>query len=204
MVEVLVSDAKLKTKIKKFFKAHLEDKGFLLTKARLPERRLAGIRQGIEFQPGSGHLDRKFTLNVYWSYLRPHDNGIAMHACKRIGHLVGGQDTWFSREDDLLDNDFQIVEKLIVDTVFPYFERYSTIERILAAHQRGELSDQDAFGLDAGWRLFNQGYCHAFLGDKAKAIKYYSQVVEQHSDHPYEWVKERKAIAIEQIELLRT
>lgn len=99
---VTMSNAKLKTKIRQLFNAHLESMGFLLERARIPERKLLGLRQGIEFQPGTGHLEGKYALNVYWSFMHSLDEGISMSAVKRIGHLTRGPDRWFSRELDSL------------------------------------------------------------------------------------------------------
>jgi hypothetical protein len=44
---------------------------------------------------------------------------------------------------------------------------------------------------------FNIGFCYLSVGNKTKAAEHLREVVEKHSDDPYEWVQERKAIALE-------
>jgi hypothetical protein len=194
-----MSDTKLKTRIKRLFKAYLEPQGFVLARARIPERKLQGLRQGIEFQPGTGHLDKKFTLNVYWSFTHSLDAGVAMHANKRIGDLAGVGDKWFSRSDSELDADFLIAEKLLIEVGLPYLARYDTIAKIVDACESGLLSSTDAFGIDEAWRHFNFGYCQSFLGNNAQSIEHYREVVSKHSERPYAWVQERKRVANEQL-----
>jgi hypothetical protein len=193
-----MSDAKLKTKIKGLFKAHLESQGFVLAKKRCPERMLQGLRQGIEFQPGSGFLDQKYTLNIYWSFPHLLDFGCTMDAKKRIAQLVEGiGNGWFSRADADIDTDFQGVERLVVDVVLPYLAKYDTIEKIVHGYESGALSLGDAFG--DGWGPFNIGYCYAYLGNKPEAIKHYQEIVSKYSTEPYDWVQERKRVASEEI-----
>jgi hypothetical protein len=191
-----MSDSKLKSRIRKFFHDELEPKGFVLKKPRIPERFLAGLRQGIEFQPGSGHLDRRFTLNIFWSFQHALDEGIAMHGTCRIGHITGNSDTWFSREDDKLGSEFEDAKSALVRVALPYLDKYSSIDRIVSGAASGEISLQQAFGGDAGWRHFNQGYCYAFLGKRKDAIDHYTQVIANHSDRPYAWVRKRREQAI--------
>lgn len=194
-----MSDAKLKTRIKRFFKEEMEPKGYILKKARMPERFLAGLRQGIEFQPGTGHLGGQYTLNVFWSFMHSLDEGIAMHGNRRIGELCGEKDTWYSREESKLESDFEIVKEKLTTLVLPYLDKYSSIEKIIADASSGDLEPSKTFGISPGWRHFNQGYCYAFLGDRINALDHYQQVIEKYSDEPYEWVKKRKQAALVEI-----
>jgi hypothetical protein len=197
-----MSDAKLKSRIKRIFKDEMESKGFVLKKPRIPERFLQGLRQGIEFQPGTGHLAGKYTLNVFWSFTHSLDEGISMAGTSRIGALTGSVDTWFSRQDEKLESDFSAVSELIKTVVLPYLEKYNSIESILAGVKSGELDISHALGVDAGWREFNLGYCFAFVGNRKEAVKHYSAVIEMHSNHTVEWVQNRKQAAISEISRL--
>ena len=58
-----MSDAKLKTRIKNLVKNSLSEIGFGLIKPRIIEREVDGLIQGVEFQPGTGHLSGKYTFN---------------------------------------------------------------------------------------------------------------------------------------------
>lgn len=191
-----MSDSKLKSRIQKFFHDELEPKGFVLKKPRIPERFLAGLRQGIEFQPGSGHLDRRYTLNIFWSFQHALDEGIAMHGTRRIGTLIGKSDMWFSRESDQLDSEFDVATSVLMRAALPYLDKYSSIDQIVSGAASGEIDLPQAFGQDAGWRHFNQGYCYAFLGKRKDAIDHYAQVIASHSDLPYAWVRKRREQAI--------
>ena len=197
-----MSAAKLKTRIKCLHSSVLAEKGFVLDRARIPERRLSGLRQGIEFQPGTGHLAGKFTLNVYWSFLDALDDGNAMSASKRVGDLAGGTDSWFSQEDDAIDSAFQAVERLMNQRILPYLDRYDTLSKIVDACSSGELSEIDAFGVDVGWRRFYQGFCHLQLGHTAVAVEHFVRVVDLHSSAPYEWVQRRKRSAVDYLRQL--
>lgn len=199
-----MSDAKLKTKIKKLFREQLEPIGFTLNRARIPERKLIGIRQGIEFQPGTGHLNGKYILNVYWSYTHDLDEGFEFSALKRFGRHSTSQDNWFSREEADLEAEFEIVEALIVKTIIPYLENYNTISKIIESNGNGKLSDTEAFGLDVGWRHYNQGFCHLMVNDKDNAIFHFNEVISKHSNYPYEWVRKRKSSTIEMITRIQT
>ncbi|WAC43839.1 tetratricopeptide repeat protein [Pseudomonas sp. SL4(2022)] len=197
-----MSDARLKSRIKRIFKDEMESKGFVLKKPRIPERFLKGLRQGIEFQPGTGHLSGKYTLNVFWSFTHALDEGMSMHGTSRIGALTGGGDTWFSRQDENLESDFSAVSEIIKKVVLPYLDKYNSIESILAGVKSGELDTSRALGVDAGWREFNLGYCFASLGNKKEAVKHYSAVIEMHSTHTVEWVQNRKQAAVSEISRL--
>ena len=197
-----MSDAKLKTRIKRTFKAHLEPLGFSLASARHPQRRLEGLRQGIDFQPGTGHLDRRYTMNVYWSFTHPLDQGVSMDPCKRIGHLAGGVDRWFSREDAELEADYEAAEDLLLNVALPHLTRHDSIARIVAAAESGALSAADAYGQSVCWRAFNSAFCYAWLGQVAEAIRRYRTVVTEHSSDPYPWVQARCRVAMKQIERL--
>jgi hypothetical protein len=199
-----LSDAKLKAKIKKLFKEYLEPIGFTLNRARIPERKLIGMRQGIEFQPGTGYLNGKYILNVYWSYTHNLDQGYEFSASKRFGRCLTSQDNWFSHEEADLETEFELAEELVVKTIIPYLENYNTISKIIEFNTNGEITDTEAFGLDAGWRHYNQGFCHFMVNDKDKATYHFNEVISKHSDHPYEWVQKRKLSAIEMIALIQT
>jgi len=200
---VTMSNAKLKTKIRQLFNAHLESMGFLLERARIPERKLLGLRQGIEFQPGTGHLEGKYALNVYWSFMHSLDEGISMSAVKRIGHLTGGPDRWFSRELDSLDTDFQFVEELVLGTALPYLVQHDSISKIISSYEAGTLSQTDAFGGDIGWRHFNLGFCYSSLCKTDAAIHHFNEVVTKYSDAPSAWAQHRKLSAYDYISQLR-
>jgi tetratricopeptide (TPR) repeat protein len=193
-----MSNAKLKTQIKRLVKEQLSQEGFSLSRLRIPERTTAELRQGIEFQPGTGHLSGQYTLNVYWSF-RFFENDGAMDGCRRIGDLLGCGDTWFSREDDKLDSEFVKVTQLIMDHAVPYLNAHNTIQKIIAAHENEDLSTAEAFGEDVGWQQFNLGFCYDHLGQNEEALAHLSRVIEEHSDEDYEWVQERKQMALNRV-----
>lgn len=166
--------------------------GFELKKPRLVERRIDHLRQGMEFLPGTGHLDGKYTVNVYWSYLlSPIQDDYSMHATKRIGFFDAGRDTWYGREDE---QDFEHVKTIILGKVVPYLESYNAIDKILTAIEEEKLRLEDAFPVDAGWREFYLGYCYLTLGDAGKARIHLEGVVKRHSDYPQAWVAERMKV----------
>ncbi len=197
-----MSDARLKTRIRQLFKEHLEPKGFLLTKKRIPERFLPGLRQGIEFQPGYGHLEGRYTLNIFWSFLTTLDDGNKWDGSRRIGELLGCGDVWFSREESELERDFAVVSDHVRRVVLPYLDKYSSIVRILEEVGQQFMLPSHAFGLDPGWQCFNKAYCRAFVGETERAIDLYRRVVVEYSNGPYEWVHERKRAALAEIQKL--
>jgi len=195
-----MSDSKLKTHIKRFYRNQMEPKGYVLKKARLPERFLDGLRQGIEFQPGSGHLAGQFTLNIFWSFTHPLDDGSSMSGAWRIGQILGQGDTWYPCEGDVLNAGFSAVSTALVNSALPFLDAYSTIQKIVEDTNSGKLDSGKAFGLDPGWNSFNQGYCHRFLGNRQEAIKHFQDVVEKHSDRPYDWVAQRRGASLAELQ----
>jgi hypothetical protein len=165
-----MSDKDLKIKIQAFFKASLEAKDFVLKHARQPERMLSGLRQGIETQIGTGHLDGQYTLNVYWSFMTVLDEGVSMDVCKRIDKLsdqrkswfkrltvqFARQQRWFSRKNGDIESDFSKVQELILHAAIPFLDRYDTIEKILKAHANKEINAVDAFGEDVAGSTFTK------------------------------------------------
>jgi hypothetical protein len=187
-----MSDSTLKTRIRDLLKEHLIAHGFALKKPRIVERQVDHLRQGIEFQPGTGHLDGKYTVNVYWSYtLSPIQDDYSMHASKRIGFFNAQQDIWFVREDA---GHFEQVKEVVLGRVLPYLESYNTINKIIIAVDQGLLRLEDAFPVDAGWREFYLGHCYLKLDDLDKAKNHFEAVIYQHSHYPQTWVAERKSI----------
>lgn len=195
-----MSDALLKKKIRLFFREQLEPKGFVLKKLRMPERHLKGLRQSLEFQPGDRSLSGKFTVNVCWTFMFPTPDEHAFHGCRRIGELAGRiKETWFSREPDKLDKDFDCVAQRILDFALPYLDLHNSVEAIMASYERGDITAIQAFGPDVGWQLFRIGFCYAQLGQPANAIPHLRLLVEKHSSYPYEWVKVRRARVEEEL-----
>jgi hypothetical protein len=132
-----MSDTALKARIRRLLKEHLALHGFELQKPRIVQRRIDHLRQGIEFQPGTGHLAGKYAVNVYWSFTHALDEEGTMAVCKRIGELSGSGDNWFSRADSDLDTDFAVVEQLVREFALPYLTRYDTIAKIVVANKAG-------------------------------------------------------------------
>lgn len=195
-----MSDAKLKKWIKQFTGTELKPHGFSLPKPRKPERLLDFLRQGLEFQPGTGHLAGKFTVNVYWSYmLSPIQDEYSMHAVKRIGHFVDGSNAWYINDDE---SQFLIVKDIILDLVIPYFDKFSSIQKILHAVDSGESKAESVFPTDIGWREFYLGYCHLQVGDIDRAKYHLEKLVNEHSTPEYAglaklaaWMAERSDAA---------
>lgn len=190
-----MSDAKLKTRIKNLVKDTLFEYGFSLVKPRLIERQVDGLIQGVDFQPGSGHLSGKYTLNVYWRFDYIEKDHISFDANRRIGDLANTNDLWLSREAENLESDFEKVKSYFYETILPYFEKYSSIQRLVEAYDRGEISKQHAFGTDLGWQCFNSGFSYAAINNKNLAIIELREVINKHSSNPYDWVQKRKKIA---------
>lgn len=201
-----MSDKALKAKIKELFIDELAPRGFMLKKKRMPERILPELCQGLEFQPGNGWLDRKYTVNVFWNFTIFPFSLNRFDAERRIGELTGQGDTWFSREEGELERDFKEVRSAIINQALPYLEKYNTIDKIITANEAGELRDDDAFGLFPCQREFIQGCCYNYLGRHTKAVKCFREVIDNYSSETCEWVKERKKLAemeISRIESLK-
>jgi tetratricopeptide (TPR) repeat protein len=198
-----MKNTKLASKIKRTFKTLLEPIGFTPSGSRIYVRNLNGLRQGVEFQPGRGHLDGQFTVNVFWSYTHQLDDKVSMDATKRIGQIAGLGDKWFSSADGELDASFSAIENLIMVYALPYLARYDEIHKILDAYQLGAISEHEAFGDDAGWRNFNLGYCFYTIGNYGEAMRHYQLVISNHSNDPYDWVKDRAHAANEQIQRIQ-
>jgi hypothetical protein len=203
-----MSEANLAPLIERLHANHLEAKGFALyPEQQILERRFDGLRQGIAFQTGFSSLEGKYTLNVYWSFLDPLDKGIeedgtSMSAAIRIRTLAGRKDCWFAHEGRWVKWQFRTATKLIIRYALPYLDRYDSIANIVQGCSAGGLAENEAFGEDAGWRHYHQGFCYSMLGDVPTAIQHFSTVVESHSERPLEWVQQRKESAIEQLQLL--
>src|SRR3954454_21254415 len=165
-----MSDSRLKTKIRRFVQDHLASEGFILRKPRLAARHLTGLRQSLEFQPGTNHLAGQFTINVCWTFTlaAPHEG--AFHARRRIGELAGGADIWYSGKPPQLEEDFARATALILRVALPYLQRHASVESIVASYEGGDISIKQAFGSDRGWQLFHLGFCYAFLGRSATAL----------------------------------
>lgn len=201
-----MSDAKLKTRIKALFKAHLEPRGFTLESRRCPTRRLTGLHQGIEFQPGTGHLAGKFVMNAYWGFTDSLSDG-SMAACTRFAHPEPekrGAERWFSRSEPDFDRDVALAERIVVEAVVPFLDRHDSLAKIVAACASGTLSEAAAFGQDIEWRNYYQGYAHASLGNVDAAIRHFDAVVTLYSDHPHDHVQRRKAAAQAYLDQLRS
>lgn len=195
-----MSDALLKKKIRSFFREQLEPRGFVLKHLRMPQRHLKDLRHALEFQPGDRNLSGQFTVNVCWTFTFPTPDEHGFQGRRRIGEIAGRvEETWFSCEPDKLDQDFACVAKRILDFSLPYLDRHNSVEAILSSYERGGITADQAFGPDVGWQLFHLGFCYARLGRPANAIPPLRRLIENHSSHPYEWVKARKAQAEEKL-----
>ena len=199
-----MSIAKLKTRIKNLVKKSLFVLGFKLIKPRILEREIGGLKQGVEFQPGTGHLDGQYTLNVYWRFNYIPKDYISFDANRRIGELMSKKDTWFSHGEDKLETDFAEVTRIFDEIIIPYFEEYSSLEKLVDNYSTGKISKQHAFGLDHGWQCFNAGFTYAALNNKDKAIKELNELINKHSIEDYDWVKERKILAQQKLSELKS
>ncbi|MFM0234348.1 hypothetical protein [Paraburkholderia sediminicola] len=188
-----MSDANLKKWIRQFLRDELAAHGFELSKPRLIQRHLDGLRQGMEFQPGTGHLAGKYTINVFWSYaISPINSTIAMHAVRRVGDFAGEINVWYDREDL---SQFAAVTDLILTEVLPYLDSFSSIRRILQAIEGGLIASESAFPTDPGWRDFYLGYCYLHVGNVAQAKTCLERVVHGHSTATHGWILERRNVA---------
>lgn len=188
-----MSDANLKKWIRQFLRDELAAHGFELLKPRLIQRHLDGLRQGMEFQPGTGHLAGKYTINVFWSYgISPINDTVSMHAVRRIGDFVGEMNTWYDREDL---SQFDAIKDLILSKVLPYLDSFSSIRQILQAVEGGVIANESAFPIDPGWRDFYLGYCYLHVGNVAQAKTCLERVVYCHSTATHGWALERRNIA---------
>jgi hypothetical protein len=189
-----VTDANLKKWIRQFVREELMAQGFGLSKPRLIQRHVEGLRQGMEFQPGNGHLAGKYTINVFWSYtISPISDTVSMHAVRRIGAFTGEGNAWYDRDDQ---SQFEKIRGLISADVLPYLNKYSSIDCILEAVNDGSIASENAFPVDPGWRDFYLGYCHLHVGNVARAKVCLERVVHVHSTATYGWVIERRDAAL--------
>ena len=194
-----MSDARLKTKIRNLVRENLASLGFILARPRMPQRQCPGLRQSLEFQPGTGHLAGSYTINVCWSFLIAPRDWEALDGYRRIGELAGQGDTWYSREPNRFEEDFARATTLVLNVAVPYLERYSNVNAIVTAYEEGTLSRSHAFGPDRGWQSFNLGYCYSYLGRTAPAISNLRAVIEEHSSEPYDFIQVRTHLAKEEI-----
>jgi hypothetical protein len=134
------------------------------------ERRADGLRQGIEFQPGTGTLKDRFTINVYWTFDGdPDPDGFDFR--ERLGWFESGGDRWFSLADaERLTASMQSVAELLRAKVLPFLDRYRTSRAIVDAVDRNELDSPTAFGQDPGWRAWALARALAHAGERGRAI----------------------------------
>ncbi len=199
-----MSDARLKTKIRNLVKNSLGESGFKLLKPRIVERDVDGMKQGVEFQPGTGHLRGRYTLNVYWRFNYLPKDHLAFDSSRRIGELTADRDTWFSRESDGLDADFDRVVGLFETVIIPYLDRYSSLEMLIDAYLNGAITKAQAFGHDPGWQCFNAGFSLAALNKTTRAVAELKELIERHSSDDRDWVLERKIRARDMLAQLRS
>ena len=194
-----MSASQLKSLVKRIFTSPLQPHGFILATPRVCEREGAGLWQGIEFQSGRSYLAGRYTLNIYWRFNRALCRDGIYDACLRIGELYGETDDWFSLEPDGCEQHAQAVERLITVWALPYLSKYDNVAKILADSESGALNELRAFGPDEGWRLFNKGFCYAFVGDKQKARSYYQEVVDRDSKENLSWIVLRRSEALREL-----
>jgi len=187
----------MKKQIEKFGNDFLLPLGFELASPFAFERRLEGLSQGFGFVKGVGGLAGKFTANVYWRYtVSPSPLDGVMDYCQRIGVLNSGRDEWFQIEDAQSWRTFGDMFKSLVD---PVFSKYKSIGSIVDDFEKGVLAPELAFGVDAGWRAFNLGYCYLWLGNKPVALRFLREVLDQHSFQPFDWVQNRKKTVLDSL-----
>ena len=108
---------------------------------------------------------------------------------------MGEKDTWFSRENEQLDIDFEKVRNIFRDIIIPFFEKYSSLGKLVDNYSSGSISKQNAFGLDVGWQCFNAGFSYAALNKNDEAMRELKELIREHSEEEYDWVQERKNYA---------
>jgi hypothetical protein len=189
-----VSASHLKTRVKRLAREFAAS-NFTLKLGRILERDSPGLRQGLEFQPGTRRLADRFTVNVFWTFTIADPDASGFAGARRIGDFVAGTDMWFSSEPAQIDSDFAKVRDLLERYALPYLDEFSSVKAIVSGYERGHISCRDAFGADRGWQRFNLGFCYSFLGRSAPAITNLRAVVEEYSAEPWEWVQSRKARA---------
>lgn len=190
-----------KSRIKQFGKQYLASKGFAQVTPWAFEKPLDGLCHGLGFVKGSRGRDGAFSVDVYWRFTNSKRNAPwAMDCHRRINDFVPGMDGWFLIEDE---GSYTTVANIFLTIIEPFLKEHESVASIIHSLETGQYEERVLFGPDAGWRQFNIGFCYLSLGNKAKAIDCLNAVVEKYSSENYDWVQERRLIAMEGIERAR-
>jgi len=176
----------------------LANKGFTQVTPWAFEKPLEGLCQGLGFVKGTRARDGAFTVDVYWRYTNSkRKTPWAMDCHRRINDFTSGGGGWFLIEDE---RSYVRVADVFLNSVEPFLKAHESITCIIRSFEAGLYEEQVLFGPDAGWRQFNIGFCYLSLGNKVRAIDCLNMVVEKYSTENYDWVQERKLIALEELE----
>jgi len=188
----------MRSRVKRFGDQFLVGMGLLQVTPWAFEKALSGLCQGVAFVKGERDKLGLFTVDVYWRYTNsPRNAPWAMDCHRRIGDFSSGGDEWYSISDD---QSYATVADALSRSVEPFFRTHESIEAVIRSFEGGQYTEQVLFGPDAGWRQFNIGFCYLSVGNKEKALECLKAVVEKHSKEQYDWVQERKIIAVQGIE----
>jgi len=188
------------------FKAHVKGFGekYLLPRKFAPatpwafEKTLEGLCQGIGFVKGTRGREGMFTLDVYLRYMTsPRNAPWAMDCHRTIGEFSSGSDEWYPIDDE---QSYEVVAGIFLQNVEPFLKAHESIEAIVHDFEEGRYSPKMLFGPDDGWMHFNIGFAYLWIGNKDKAAEHLKLVVEKYSNEDYDWVQERKKLAIEGLE----
>jgi hypothetical protein len=185
----------LKKNVKQFGEKYLIEKGFSQATAWAFERPRNGLTHGVGFVKGVRSREGMFTVDIYWRYNLTRSNAEwAMDCHRRIGEFSSGTDEWYPIEDE---QSYVRIAEVFAQAAEPFLKAHESIEAILKDYEEGRYPPKMLFGPDVGWMHFNIGFCYLSVGNKAKAAEHLREVVDKLSDDPYDWVQERKAVAVE-------
>lgn len=197
-----MSKAMLKTKVKHLATA-CEPHGFVLDGPFRLKRIVPHIDQFIEVQPGHDWLDGKFTCNLCWKHTA---DGVAAEDVYdhvvNVGWLVGKSELWMSHESkDDVEASYGQLKSLLLDTGVSFLDGIRDLRQMIEMYEDAERTSnpietptdpRSFFGVDEGWKHYNLAFAYKVLGDQDRAKNHFNIVVEQHSNQPFDWVKERR------------
>ena len=98
---------------------------------------------------------------------------------------------------DVNDLDEEAAKEALVEATRGLLERLDgldTVEKILAAYERGDLTKEQAFGPDSKWQTFHLGCCLLHVGRKDEARLHLEEIVAR-GGHRRSFERRRKNIA---------
>ena len=114
--------------------------------------------------------------------------------CARKLTYQGSLPTVYVDVDDL---DEEAAREVLVEATRGLLEKLDTldsVEKILAAYERGDLTKEQAFGPDSKWQTFHLGCCLLHVGRKDEARLHLEEIVAR-GGHRRSFERRRKKIA---------